>query len=324
MSAIWLIGSGGMARDYANVLNSLGSSYEVIGRGDQSAQEFERETGVPAIRGGLEKHLASGVRAPEKAIICVGVEALANSTMQLLRAGVRNILVEKPAGCSPLEIKEVNDVSIASKATVVVGYNRRCYASVIHAKQLIADDGGVTSFNFEFTEWSHIIQDITRSREVKEYWFLGNSTHVVDLAFYLGGMPKEISCYLSGGLEWHPAASIFAGAGISETGALFSYQANWAAPGRWSVEMITRARRFVFRPLEQLHVQKIGSVGLNLVEIDDAWDRKYKPGLFLQTKTFLEGKPETLCSLKEHYSKLPVYCQMAGYSIQQGTQAALL
>lgn len=315
MSAIWLIGSGGMARDYANVLNSMGSSYEVIGRGDQSAQAFERETGVHVIRGGLERHLASGVQPPEKVIVCVGVEALAKTTTDLLVAGVKKILVEKPAGCSPLEIKEINDFSIASRATVVVGYNRRFYASVIHAREMIADDGGVTSFNFEFTEWSHVISTLQKAPGIKEYWFLGNSTHVVDLAFHLGGAPKEISCYLSGGLEWHPVASIFAGAGISETGALFSYQANWAAPGRWSVEIITRAHRLVFRPLEKLHVQKIGSVGLDLVEIDDSLDRSYKPGLFLQTKNFLEGKLGCLCSLEEHYFRLSVYCRMAGYPV---------
>lgn len=313
MSRTWLVGAGGMARDYNKVLKSLGVSYEVIGRNDYSAAQFETNTGGHVVRGGLEKYLASGTKPPDQAIICVGVESLASTTGQLLSAGVTHILVEKPAGILPPEIKELNNLSIASNATVVVAYNRRFYASVIKAQELIAEDGGVTSFNFEFTEWSHVINSLQKAPGVKEYWFLGNSTHVVDLAFFLGGIPKEISCYLSGGLDWHPSASAYAGAGISETGAIFSYQANWAAPGRWSVEVLTKVRRFVFRPLEKLQVQHIGSVALETVEIDDALDREFKPGLFLQTRNFLEGRLEGMCTLGEHSAKLPIYCRMAGY-----------
>lgn len=323
MSNIWLVGSGGMARDYANVLTAIGLPYEVVGRGGDSATRFEKETGTAVIRGGVEKYLASGTRPPDHAIICVGVESLAEIAMKLLSAGIKNILVEKPAGCSPLEIKEVYDLSISSRASVSVGYNRRFYASVINARRIIAADGGVTSFSFEFTEWSHIISKLEKAPRVKQYWFLGNSSHVVDMAFFLGGWPRDISCFLSGGLDWHPTASIFAGAGVSETGAVFSYQANWGAPGRWSVEILTKARRLVFRPLEKLQMQNIGSLALDYVDIDDALDREYKPGLFLQTKSFLEGKTENLCSLGEHYSRLPAYCQIAGYPIPNRTQAAL-
>lgn len=313
MSRIWLVGAGPQARHYDKVLKSLGASYEVIGLNDSITAQFENITGVPVVKCGLENYLASGAKVPSKAIICVPVESLASATSQLLSAGVKHILVEKPVGVLPPEIKELNNLSIASNATVVVAYNRRLYASVIKAQELIAEDGGVTSFNFEFTEWAHVINPLQKGPGVKQYWFLSNSTHVVDLAFYLGGIPKEISCYLSGGLEWHPSASAFAGAGMSETGAIFNYQANWAAPGRWSVEMLTTARRFVFRPLEKLQVQLIGAVALESVEIDDSLDREFKPGLFLQTRKFLEGRLEGMCTLGEHYGKLPVYCRMAGY-----------
>ena len=64
--------------------------------------------------------------------------------------------------------------------------------------------------------------------------------HVVDLAFYLCGKPDEISCYTTGGLNWHSAASVFAGAGITKKNVLFSYNANWGAPGRWGVEIMTK------------------------------------------------------------------------------------
>ena len=127
-----------------------------------------------------------------------------------------------------------------ANAKVFIAYNRRFYRAVSEAKRLIEGDGGVTSFNFEFTEWSHEIERLSKAPGVKEKWFLGNSTHVVDLAFFLGGKPSEISCYTQGGTDWHPTASLFSGAGVSEHGALFSYNANWESAGRWGVEVLTK------------------------------------------------------------------------------------
>ena len=51
---------------------------------------------------------------------------------------------------------------------------------------MIAEDGGVTSFHFEFTEWSHQIQHLQKAPGVMDHWVLGNSSHVLDLAFHLG------------------------------------------------------------------------------------------------------------------------------------------
>ena len=40
--------------------------------------------------------------------------------------------------------------------------------------------------------------------------------------------------------------------------------------------------------MEQLFIQKIGSVEVEPVEIDDAIDKDYKPGLYEQVRVFLE------------------------------------
>ena len=126
----------------------------------------------------------------------------------------------------------------------------------------------------------------TGKREVaKENWFMVNSTHVVDMAFLLGGFPKELESYTAGDCDWHPDSAVFAGSGVSEYGALFSYQANWLAPGRWSVEILTLNNRLVFRPLEKLQVQKPKSVAIEFVDIDDQLDVEFKPGfLFIPEK----------------------------------------
>ncbi len=123
-----------------------------------------------------------------------------------------------------------------------------------------------------------------------------NSSHVIDLAFFLGGEPKEMSCYTAEELSWHKP-SCFVGAGVTTKGILFNYQANWNAPGRWAVEIQTPLHRIYLKPMEQLQLQDKGSVKVYPVEIDDHLDKEYKPGFFLETKTFLEQEQERLCSL---------------------------
>ena len=304
---LWLIGAGTMSVDYIKVLNALNVPFEVIGRGARSAQECTRETGIPVLCGGIDAHVCDCAEFPESAIVAVGVEELAHVTKSLLRSGIKKVLVEKPGGVDRDEIHSVWDETGKCRADVYVAYNRRFYSSVRKAREIIRDDGGVTSFNFEFTEWSHQIVDLEKAPGIKENWLLANSSHVIDLAFFLGGRPKAMTSYKTGGLEWHPSGSIYAGAGISERGALFSYQANWEAPGRWGVEILTRSHRLIFRPLEKLHIQNIGSVAIQEVPLDDAFDSRFKPGLYLQVRAFLNGNDSDLISIADHFLNVEQY-----------------
>jgi len=100
---------------------------------------------------------------------------------------------------------------------------------------------------------------------------------------------------------------VVTGAGRTENGALFSYQADWAAPGRWGVEILTDKHRLIFRPLEKLQIQEIGSFCSKFYEIDDELDKVYKPGLYRQVQKFLTNKNDGMCSINEHVSNLSVY-----------------
>jgi len=314
MKKIWLIGAGGMAQDYIKVLDHLSTSFITIGRGVKTAQKCKEATGCEVLTGGLEEYLSSSPEMCSHAIVAVGVEKLYETTKELLEYGVKNILVEKPAGLYKEEFEDLVQISKEKKANVFIAYNRRFYASVLKAQEIIKKDGGVTSFNFEFTEWSHVIAPLEKAEGIKEKWFLGNSTHVVDLAFFLGGSPIELESFSSGAVEWHPSASNFAGAGVSDKDALFSYQANWESAGRWSVEVLTKEHRLIFRPMEKLQIQKRGSVVLEFDEtIDYNLDDDFKPGLYLQTKHFLENDFEGMCTLKEQCGMMDIYNKMANY-----------
>ncbi len=313
---IWLIGTGNMGLEYLKVLALFGVELTVIGRGEINAQNIRNTFDVEVISGGLESYLNTKPSLPDKVIVAVNVFYLASVTQQLLDFGVKEILLEKPGGTTASEIITLAQKAQLQNAKVFLAYNRRFYASVRKAKELIEADGGLTACFFEFTEWAHQIQNLDKKREEFENWFLANSSHVLDTAFYLCGKPKEISCFTGGEgqLKWHSTASSFAGAGIFENGALFSYMAHWASPGRWNLEIMTTKHRFIFRPMEKLQVQEIGSVQINFVdEIDYSLDEKYKPGLYLQTKSFLEDDFEGMCTLHDQSCVMPFYQKIAGY-----------
>lgn len=298
---ILLVGTGTMGLEYAKVLKALHISFIAVGRSDDSVQEFIKKTNEQAISGGLNSFIETQINLPGQAIVTVSIEQLGPVTSALLHRGVKRILVEKPAGLNPEEIGDIAFLAKSYNAEVYVAYNRRFFSSVIKAKEIIEEDGGVTSFFFEFTEWSHILSKSAKPIEVLNQIFLANSTHVVDMAFFLGGIPEHLSCFTAGQLEWHPKASAFAGAGITENGAPFSYHANWASPGRWGVEVLTNRHRLIFRPLEKLMLQRIGELDIQPVELDDELDRVYKPGLYRQVEAFIfQRHSEKLLSIAQH------------------------
>jgi predicted dehydrogenase len=221
--------------------------------------------------------------------------------------------VEKPGGLNTAEIGTLQQIAGKHKAEVLIAYNRRFYAATALARKLINEDGGATTCTFEFTEWSHVIAPLVKGPGVKEALFLGNSTHVVDLAFHLCGFPKDWRAWHGGSLSWHPSAARFCGAGVTEQGVFFSYNADWESPGRWGLEVLTRKRRFIFRPMEQLQVMQLGSVKIENVELDDRLDKEFKPGLYLETKAFLDHDDRWCCTIDEQSRHCPVYDEIAGY-----------
>lgn len=306
-SKLYIIGSGPMAIDYAKILKSMSVDFAVVGRSQSSCDKFKAETGVECIAGGFDAWFAKQTQLPQKVIVAVSEENLGAVTAQLIEKNVPEILVEKPGAATYEEIDKLMHLQEKSKSKVYVGYNRRFYASVQMAKKLIEEDGGVQSFFFEFTEWGHVIRNKICPTLVKEEWLWHNSTHVMDLAFYLGGFPEKMSSYKNGSLDWHSRGAKYSGAGITKGGALFSYMANWAAPGRWVVEVLTSQRRFIFKPLEKLQVQKIGSVAVEEHPIENELDLNFKPGLYNQVKAFMNSEAHSLVTLSQQKQNLQWY-----------------
>lgn len=305
---VLLVGSGPMAQAYARVLQGMDRPFVVMGRGATSAAAFEAAIGVPVGTGDLCTQLAARPEGIANAIIAVSAANLAEASRQVAAAGVSRLLIEKPAALSPADVAAL-DADLGVMGTeAYVAYNRRYHAATLAARERIAEDGGVVSFKFDFTEASRRIEALDKDPRELDGWFYGNSTHVVDLAFFLGGLPTHLVAASRGAMPWHPAGAVFVGNGETDRGAAFSYHANWRAPGRWGVEVMTAKRRMVFQPLEELHEQTHDSFALNKVAIADELDKRYKPGVYKQVEAFLDGaNAGALLPLADHAKGMDIF-----------------
>lgn len=310
---VLLIGATTMAQDYIQVLKKMNCDFVVVSKGVENAKECMMKTGQHVITGGIDNFLSTNKINFSHAIVAAGISSLFEIAVSLIQHNIKNILIEKPGALHENQLIELDIIATEFNANVLIGYNRRFYKSTQKALEIINNDGGVLSCNFEFTEWSHIIKQLNSSNKIKENWFLANSTHVVDLAFYISGFPEDISCYNLGKLDWHSSASIFYGAGKTSKNVLFSYQANWQAPGRWSLEFLTKKSRLIFKPLEKLQIQKIGSVDVKFIEIDYKIDEDFKPGLYNQVLSFINNDFKTHCLLTDQIKMFKIYSKIANY-----------
>lgn len=297
-----------MAAAYAQVLRSLGVSFVVASRGTASAAAFSKKWHVPAGSGPLKSQLAALPFQPKAAIVAVNTTSLAEAASTLMEARIPRLLIEKPAGLDSESVSALANQAQMAGTEAYVGYNRRFYASVEAARAMITADGGAISIKFDFTEARRRIEALNKDPAELGGWFYANSTHVIDLAFFLGGLPSTLSAASWGGLSWHPSGAVFTGHGRTVDGCNYSYHANWLSPGRWGVEIMTPLRRLILQPIEQLSVQGEAGFATHPVSLEYSLDRDYKPGIFLQTKAFLDGASDPrLLTLAEHAKRIAVY-----------------
>jgi predicted dehydrogenase len=311
----WLLGAGYMANEYIRVLEKLDVETIVIGRGASRINLIKEKYNIRAYSGGLSNIKLKNEIIPDYAIVAVSTEELSITLSQLINLGVKNILLEKPGALCIEELSNLSDLANINNINVYIAYNRRFYTSIKYLKEKILEDGGISSINFEFTEWVDQIDVKKYPKIVLERFLICNSTHVIDTVFHLAGRPKELNVKVSNqnDIIWHPTGSLFMGFGKTEKNIDFSYSSNWSSAGRWSIEVLTKFNRFYLKPLEQLYIQKKGSVNLDLFDAEINIDIDYKPGLYEMVNSFFAGDESILCSIEEHKKNFVYYSKIAGY-----------
>ena len=125
---VLLIGAGPMALEYAKVIQALAVPVIVVGRGKTSAKKFHKSTGLEVCAGGLSSWIKKHDKhsLPRKAMVVVSERNLGRVTAQLIKAGVKEILVEKPGGYDSADIRRVGKLAKQHRAKVYVAYTCCC------------------------------------------------------------------------------------------------------------------------------------------------------------------------------------------------------
>lgn len=310
-----VMGVGKMGLAHLQALAALGGG-ELAGWAPSERRRASVEsTGAVFLKGNLDDILKGF--APTHVVIATPVETLVPMALCVLNAGVRHILLEKPAALTGAGAQQLLAESAVRHATIYVGYNRRFYGSVRAARSMMDAAGEkIESVLFEFNEVVADAGPLGHDEQVQRRWLLANSMHVIDTAFFPVGLPdvKRSMFARSGSLVWHPSGRIFAGAGETELGVPFAYHANWDAPGRWGFEWMTRSTRYVFRPMEKLSVMRKGRFDLEPMVLEDEMDIRFKPGVYHQNAAFLAGdRMAGLVTLAEAAALIPMGQKIAGY-----------
>lgn len=262
---ILLIGAGEIADEYVRAFFALGvKNIHVMSRTAVSAEAFCKTWKLAATPAHSRDYIAAHARDYDGVVVASPVETLLPYLFDLAAAGAKRILVEKPVALRAQKL----DAFLAEHRTapVMVALNRLFFPSVeTLRRQLQAEP--VRSAEFSFTEWVHRIQPEKYSPAVLARWGAANCIHVIATAFDLIGAPRKLSAQVAGAADiaWHPAGSNFAGSGVTDADALFSYSADWMSAGRWSLTVRTARGSYQLEPMEQLTFCPKGSVTREVV-----------------------------------------------------------
>ena len=266
---VLIIGGGEIAKQYALAFLKFHiSDITIIVKTGDSISNFCIEKNLKLLKGGFEIHL-SNLKKMDLVVIATPIPILINATQLCIDNGQDNILIEKPGS---LYSKELLSLSKTCKDKKIrIGYNRLVYPNLHKLKKLINSEGGVTSCRFTFTEWLDRIEFEKDESIVHQRWGIGNSLHVISMAFDIIGLPKEITSIQSGKIDWHDSGSQFIGCGTSENNIPFTYHADWGSGGRWGIEIFTKENSYLLIPLEELYVCKKFTGTILPVEFDVAF-----------------------------------------------------
>lgn len=276
-AAVTLVGFGAMGREYFKTLKSLGvRNVRIVSRSAKEGVTFS---------GGFEKFRETS-RENESVILAVPVPELIPAAEHFRELGFRRFLIEKPLSLYSGELERFWENFSGSGIEAFVAYNRVVYPSLLEAAFRADREGGITSCQYAFTERIDRVPQ-THSPEVLRRWGMANSSHVIGMAHRLIGLPKEWKSYRAGNaVPWHPAGSLFSGAGATERGILFNYHADWSSTGRWSVEIHTAKSSYRLCPLEKLFRRTVFGGPWEEIETE-LFDPALKAGFAEQTAAFL-------------------------------------
>ena len=306
---VLLVGAGYMAKEYIKALSHLRIDFDLVGNSKKNVKTLEKIYNSKFFWGGIEKF--NFKKKYTHCIVCVNERKIYKVVRLITKNNIKNILVEKPGGNNLSEIKKINKLSKLKNLKIHVGYNRRFYESILFLKKKVAQDKGIISVDFSFTEWTDKILKLKYKKDIFRKWFYFNSLHVIDLVFYMIGFPKKINSFSGNNLSPF-SKSTFVGSGISKKNIFFSYHSNWNSAGRWSINIYTKKNRIILSPLEKVLIQKKNHITIEEKKFKKKYDDKLKPGIGCMLETFIIKKNKKSLQTYKDYVKNFSYYEKIG------------
>ena len=247
-----VVGIGTMGKHFVAALRALGvPRIRIVSRSPKPLESFSRIPGIETVSCGVER-LMCQPEPRELGIIATPTALLGSAAERLAALGFHRLLVEKPVSLWTEDLERLAERFERDGLEAYCAYNRIAYPSLLEVRARAAQEGGITSCAYTFTEM--IKPDWPQRFPAEELarWGIANSLHVMSMAHGLIGWPSTWTGHRSGSLPWHPAGAVFVGSGVSERGVPFSYHADWGSTGRWSVEVHTPVSSYRLCPLEKV------------------------------------------------------------------------
>jgi predicted dehydrogenase len=278
-----LVGYGRIAPKHLEAFRAQGAEFVACcNRSPEGRQKAESEGGIPRSYARIDEMLDR--ERPQGVVCCASMPHIYEAALEILGRGIPTLL-EKPPGTSLDEYQGLCALAEVSGTPVMVALNRRHYSVV---RKAIDDAGGFQAITAVSVEWSEdprqLVDRISDPQEISRM-VLANTLHGLDLITFLAGAVDEPSVI---GLDLgQPGRWIMALQGVSQRGALVTFNSTRDSPGRWRLSFSAAGRRYVFAPLETCQVSEFGIKETRAIE-PDAVDAQFKPGFYRQAHTFLQ------------------------------------
>ena len=198
-----------------------------------------------------------------------------------------NCLIEKPPGLSVEEAKKLSTLIKKYKIIHAIGLNRRFYSNINLIAKYKKNLGKLYSVNVEAPEkFDDIKKKKKFNKKVLEKWFITNGIHMIDLMHFLIGS-KYYKIYSISRKINEKIKNSFNAIIKYRNGVVANYISNWKTTGGWQIKLYFTKGIVIISPIEKTII-KFNSGRIIDIQLSE-YDKKFKQGLFLQNKKFIES-----------------------------------
>ena len=195
------------------------------------------------------------------------------------------------------------------KINYVIAYNRRFYGSVNYLKKLILKNK-VRGAYFDLTEWVNKIRLSDYSKSELKKWFICNTSHIIDLVFYLIGQSKKVCFVNKDSIKWHKPI-LFTGNGVTKKNIPFVYRGDWLSYGRWEIKLYFKGFVAKLKPLESLKIEHIQKKNIKIEKFMN--ESKYKPGFYNMCNSFIKNDFQEFCTIDQQINNFKFINKILGW-----------